>query len=110
MTIPLRQDPFPHEAARDLLGVLRAVQAATPARERVTHRHLRRLVYELDQAIWWGRESRTGTQMHAGAWAALEAVATTFLDHVDPFLKARELVKAAVERCAKNPGPGSAAG
>jgi phosphopantetheinyl transferase (holo-ACP synthase) len=97
--LPLRQDPFPHEAARDLLGVLRAVQAATPARERVTHKHLRRLVHELEQACWRGRESKTGTQMHAGAWAAAENVAKTFMDYVDPFLKARELVKAAVDRC-----------
>lgn len=96
--LPLRQDPFPHEPARDLLGILRAIQAATPARERVTHKHLARLVYELEQAIWRGRESKTGTQMHAGAWAAAENVCREFPDYVDPFLKARDLVAAAVER------------
>lgn len=99
MTEPaLRTDPFPHEAARDLLGILRAVQAATPARERLTHKHLRRILNELEQAIWRGRESKTGSQMHAGAWAAAEKVCREFPDHVDPFLTGRQLLKAAVER------------
>jgi hypothetical protein len=96
---PLRTDPFPHEAARDLLGTLRAVRSATPARERLTHKHLHRIIGELEQAIWRGRESKIGSQMHAGAWAAAEKVCREFGDHVDPFMTARTLVAAAVAAC-----------
>ncbi len=72
--ISVRHDPFPFEAVRDLLGILRAMYAASKA-EGASPRRLtaiRRVGRELRAAVDLALEHEPGTLGHAAAWQRAE--------------------------------------
>lgn len=63
-------DPFPFEAVRDLIGILRAMYWAAKAEGRGERRlaEIRRVGLELRRAMDLACEHQPGTMGHAAAW------------------------------------------
>src|SRR4026209_283006 len=73
--MPSRADPFPFEAARDLLGILRALHAATEqegGRQRALEA-IQRCGQELRMAIGLARRHEPNTLGYDAAWRRAEA-------------------------------------
>ncbi len=83
--ISLRRDPFPFEAVRDLLGILRAMYAATRARAGAERQlaSIRRIGDELRAAVDLALEHEPGTLGHARAWQRAEHATAELGDLVD---------------------------
>lgn len=75
--LSIRHDPFPLEAARDLLGLVRAVYAARVAEGAgaVTLAKVAAIGVDLAEAIELGERNRAGTLGHAAAWKRAERAA-----------------------------------
>jgi len=72
--IALRSDPFPFEAVRDLLGILRSMYAAARGRGAGERQlaAIRRVGDELRTAVDLALEHEPGTLGHAAAWQRAE--------------------------------------
>jgi hypothetical protein len=72
--LTLRREPFPFEAVRDLLGILRAMYAAARARDAGARElaSIRRVGNELRTAIDLALEHAPQTLGHAAAWDRAE--------------------------------------
>jgi hypothetical protein len=71
-----RDDPFPFEAVRDLLGIVRAMYVAARAR-RASRAELAKIAAigrELSEAIELAVSSREGTVGSRAAWALVDAL------------------------------------
>ncbi len=105
-----RQDPFPFEAVRDLLGILRAMYAA--AKEQGAGR--RRLLaiqsagQELRAAVDLALEHEPGTLGHAAAWQRAERATGRLADLVDSTTPLEPTLEAAAERVRGAPGTAAA--
>lgn len=92
--------PFPFDAVRDLLGVVRAIYAA--AKEGGAPRpQLTRIVRvgaELSRALDLAGASRQGDAGHAAAWRMTDAAMLQVGDLVDPLTAAAPIVLAARNR------------
>lgn len=107
--ISIRRDPFPFEAARDLLGVVRTLYADARARGADADR-LRAIAAagaELRQAMELAAAHPPGTLGFSSAWARAERAAAQVGDLVDALTPAAPLVRAAAAR-ARAHGRGAA--
>lgn len=93
--LPRRDEPFPLEATRDLLGIVRALYRATHPTEVIRRRHLARVGAELQEATALAAESALGTMGHRAAWARAEAATRALGELVDGLTMAAPLVRAA---------------
>lgn len=95
-----RDDPFPFEAVRDLLGVVRAMWAAAKASRagRVDLARITRVGTELSRALDLAADARPGTLAYGAAWKKAEDATMRVADLVDGLTPAEPLVIAARER------------
>jgi hypothetical protein len=98
--LSIRHDPFPLEAARDLLGLVRAVYAARAAEGAgaVTRARIAVIGVDLAEAVELGAAHRPGTLGHAAAWKRAERAAAAAADLVALTDGADAIVKAAMGR------------
>lgn len=94
-----RDNPFPFEAVRDLLGVVRAlwVWARSAGRQRDQDR-LSRVGNMLREASVLAVEHQPGTLGHAAAWEKAESAVEELGLVVDVLIPARPVVEAAGKR------------
>jgi hypothetical protein len=91
--------PFPFEAVRDLLGIVRAMYVAARRDGAVVRcRHLGQLGRELRLATDLAMEHASGTPGRAEAWRRAEAATLRLADLVDSTTPLESAVAAAVER------------
>jgi hypothetical protein len=93
-------EPFPFEAVRDLLGILRAMYAADKAKG-VGERRLAGIedvARELRRAVDLALDYEVGTLGHAAAWERAERATLALADLVDVTTPAEPLLRAAGER------------
>lgn len=93
-------EPFPFEAVRDLLGVVRAIYAAGKANGagRAELARIARVGAELALAIELAADARPGTVGHAAAWKRAEQATRRVGDLVNVLTPAEPLVAAAQAR------------
>ncbi|MCC6552239.1 MAG: hypothetical protein IT372_04355 [Polyangiaceae bacterium] len=98
--ISIRRDPFPFEAARDLLGVVRALYAAARARHADADklRAIEAVGAELSQAIALASAHPPGTLGFSSAWARAERASALAGELVDAMTPAEPMIRAAVGR------------
>jgi hypothetical protein len=98
--LSLRDDPFPFEAVRDLLGVVRAMYGAAKAAGagRVELARIARVGGDLGRAIDLAADARPGTLAFAAAWKRAEDATRRVGDLVDALTPAEPLVVAARKR------------
>ncbi|MEJ7727915.1 MAG: hypothetical protein WKG00_01740 [Polyangiaceae bacterium] len=95
-------DPFPFEAVRDLLGVVRSIYAAAKSAN-VAPLELSRIAAigaDLSEAMGLAAGTRPGTLGQAAAWRRAEEATRRVGDLVDSLTPADALVAAARERGA----------
>lgn len=96
------KDPFPFEAVRDLLGVVRAMYAAAK-NANASPRELARIAAigtDLGEATTLAAGTRPGTLGHAAAWRRAEEATRRVGDLVDSLTPAEPLIAAARDRVA----------
>jgi hypothetical protein len=94
------KDRFPFEAARDLLGILRAFYAADRARGPAERRlsRIRAVAVELTRAMELAQEHEAGTAGHRAAIRGAEAATRRLADLVDVTTPLEPTLLAAGER------------
>jgi hypothetical protein len=98
-----REDPFPFEAVRDLLGLMRAIYAARREAGAETEdlEPLARAGKDLQEALSLASTSRPGTVGYAAAWKRAED-ATAVAGHLTAAATPTEpLLRAAVGRVVR---------
>ena len=98
-----RDDPFPFEAVRDLLGLMRSLYAARKAGG-ATQRELEpiaRAGKDLQEALSLASSSRPGTVGYAAAWKRAEEATAKAGSFVGAAMPAEPVVRAAVGRIVK---------
>lgn len=93
--LPRRDQPFPIEAARDLLGVVRAFYRSTPRDEVVKRQRLQAAGEHLETAIELAASSRDGGVGHRAAWENAERADALLRNICELFDRARPVVEAA---------------
>ncbi len=95
-----RDDPFPFEAVRDLLGVVRAMYGAAKGGEvgRAQLARIAKIGTDLRAALALAAESSPGTVGHRAAWARAEDATPRVGDLVDALSSAEPIVQAARAR------------
>lgn len=95
-----RNEPFPLEAVRDLLGVVRAIYAAAQQRgaSRVELKRIARVGKQLSDAIDLAVSTRPDTVGHRAAWQHAEEATSHVMDLVDALTPAEPLLNAARSR------------
>lgn len=103
-----RDDPFPFEAVRDLLGLMRALYAAQKAAG-APEGELQLIAQtgkDLQVAISLAAESRPGTVGYAAAWKRAEDATRRAGSMAELAITAEPVLKAAVGRVVKRTGSG----
>jgi hypothetical protein len=99
--------PFPFDAVRDLLGVVRAIYAA--ARENGAARpelsRIAKVGHELSRALDLAGSPRQGAAGQSSAWRCLEDALAEACDLVDPLTPAAPILQAARGRVAPSRAP-----
>jgi hypothetical protein len=92
--------PFPFEAVRDLLGILRALYAADKARGGSERRlsEIRRVALELRRATDLAAEHEPGTVGYHAGWERAERATLKLADLVDVTTPLEPMLMAAGER------------
>jgi hypothetical protein len=95
-----RSSPFPFEAVRDLLGILRALYAADKALGASSRRlsAIQAVAMELRKAMDLASEHGPGTLGHSAAWSRAERATYRLADLVDVTTPVEPVLKAAGER------------
>lgn len=95
-----RNEPFPHQAVRDLIGILRAMYAAERAgRQDVLRlRRIRRVAERLSLARELAMEHDPATLGHAAAWRHAEQATTELGELVDLTTPLEPTLEAASKR------------
>jgi hypothetical protein len=97
--ITLRDNPFPFEAVRDLLGIVRATYAwARGARRTKDMQRLARAGRLLREALVLAVEHQPGTMGHGAAWQKADAAMEELGQVVDVLMPARPIIEAAGKR------------
>lgn len=100
--ITLRDNPFPFEAVRDLLGVVRAMYAWARGAGRV--RDAEKLVgigRMLREALALAVQHQPGTLGHGAAWQKADSAVERLGQLVDALIPARPIIQAAGNRVRK---------
>jgi hypothetical protein len=87
-------DPFPYEACRDLLGIIRSIYRATPRSEVVKRVKLESIGSDLAIACELGK-SRIGSLGHRAAWERAESACARLFDILDVGDTAKPIAAAA---------------
>lgn len=98
--LTLRNDAFPSEAVRDLIGILRALYAAEHV-ARADSRRVRevaRIGRELAAAVELATAHGPGTMGHAAAWSRAERATAALGDLVDATTPLAPTLAAAARR------------
>lgn len=100
MLPPSNHTPFPFEAARDLLGIVRSMYAAAKdtGASPAELRKIARIGHDLGRALALAAETRPGTVGHTAAWRRAESATARVGDLVDALTPAEPLVTAARTR------------
>jgi hypothetical protein len=103
------QDPFPFEAVRDLLGILRALYAAAKSdgAGRARLGAIRAIGRELRAAIDLALEHEPGTLGHAAAWQRAERATERLGELVDCTTPLEPTLAAAARRVVRRSGEAS---
>jgi hypothetical protein len=98
--MPGRRDPFPFEAARDLLGILRALYAATERSEGGKRRleAIQRCGRDLRAAIALAKRHRPDTLGYDAAWRRAEAATRQAMDLIESTTPIEPTMMAAISR------------
>jgi hypothetical protein len=98
--VPRRDDAFPIDAARDLLGVVRSLyaEAVTRGAGAVDLQRIARVGRALDDAIGLAASHPPGTVGHCAAWRKGEQAARDACGLVDCLMGAEAVVTAARAR------------
>lgn len=97
--LTVRDNAFPFEAVRDLLGVVRAMYAwARSSRRAADMARLVRIGRALRQALALAIEHQPGTLGHAAAWQKAETAVEQLGQLVDALTPARPIIEAAAKR------------
>lgn len=94
----MRSDPFPFEAIRDLVGILRAIYAATPADHRVRRKAITATARELNEAAELAGRCEPGTLGFSAAWKRAEQATVRLTDLVEPIASVHPVLEAAGAR------------
>ena len=96
----LRDEPFPFEAVRDLLGIVRALYASEKAQQAGDRRlaAIRRIGRELRAAVDLALEYEPLTLGHAAAWHRAEQATLAIADLVDVTTPLQPTLRAATQR------------
>ncbi|AUX35479.1 hypothetical protein SOCE836_076710 [Sorangium cellulosum] len=98
--IPVSTPPFPFDAVRDLLGVVRAIYAAAKdggaSREELAR--IARVGRELSRALDLAGSPQQGVSGHSAAWKVTDKAMLQVNDLVDPLTPAAPLLLAARSR------------
>ena len=107
IVLSIRRDPFPFEAARDLLGIVRSLYAS--ARERGADadrlRAIAEVGAEIRQAMELASAHPPGTLGFSSAWARAERAAGRVGELVDALTPAAPIMRAAVARARARAAP-----
>jgi hypothetical protein len=100
-----REDPFPAEAVRDLIGIVRSMYVAAKASGagRVELARIERVGRDLSASLELAQASKPGTLGYGAAWKRAEDAALRAGDLVDALTPAEPLLKAARGRIAGAP-------
>lgn len=90
-----RDEPFPIEAVRDLLGLVRAFYAATPRDGTVKRRRLAAIGRRLTTAIELSASTEHGSVGHRAAWLHAEEATRELAGLVELTTMARPVIDAA---------------
>lgn len=98
-----RDDPFPFEAVRDLLGLIRSLYAARRAdgAKSAELAPIAGVGKDLHEALSLAASSKPGTVGYAAAWKRAEEATARAGDLVGAAMAARPVVKAAVGRVVR---------
>jgi hypothetical protein len=98
-----RDDPFPFEAVRDLLGLMRSLYVAHKLAGAATHElaALAQAGKDLQEALSLAAASRPGTVGYAAAWKRAEDATAKAGGLAFAAMQAEPLVNAAVGRVAR---------
>lgn len=99
-----RDEPFPYETVRDLIGIARALFLAfrTMGPEYTTHMgKVASIGSQLQRAMEKARKGGPGTWNHTTAWIMAEQAATDLGTLVDKYLPASLLIRATGQRLAR---------
>jgi len=101
------RESFPFEAARDLLGILRALYAADKARGAGQRRlrRIREVALELRRAMDLAADHDAGTPAHRAAIRDAERATRRLADLVDVTTPLEPMLLAAGERVRAGPAP-----
>ncbi|MBK7581746.1 MAG: hypothetical protein IPI67_16245 [Myxococcales bacterium] len=103
--LTLRHDPFPFEAVRDLIGILRALYAAEQRGGRGSRRvrEITGIGIELRRAVDLALEHEPGTLGHAAAWDRAERATSALTALVDSTTPISPTLEAAARRVREEP-------
>jgi hypothetical protein len=93
-----RDQPFPLQAVRDLIGLVRAMAAACEPDERVRRQRLARVEHELEEAMGLAAETGPDTVGHRAAWTRAERAIAELGELDDVLLRLKPVLDAARER------------
>jgi hypothetical protein len=93
-----RADPFPFEAVRDLIGILRALYAATPAEHTRDRQAIEAVAREINRARAMALAHEPGTLGHAAAWNRAERATARLGELADLLTPLEPVLRAAGER------------
>ena len=97
--ITLRDNPFPFEAVRDLLGIVRATYAWARGAKRIADmQRLARVGNLLREALVLAVEHQPGTMGHGAAWQKADAAVEELGQVIDMLTPARPIIEAAGKR------------
>ena len=100
-----REDPFPFEAVRDLLGIVRAIYGAARARRagRLELQRIAAVGRDLSEALELAVSSRPDTVGYRAAWTRAEMGTRKAAELVDALTPAEPLLTAALGRVTGSP-------
>lgn len=96
---PRSNEPFPVEAARDLLGLVRSLYRATPKADAKRRDKLQAIGVELKLAIELGA-ARVGSLGHRAAWTRAETALAALADVVVTDERSEAVMRAAGDALA----------
>jgi len=101
--LSIRRDPFPFEAVRDLIGILRALYASTPPEQRERRQQIAATARELIEATELATKGGPGSMGESAAWKRAERATLRLTDLVAFMARTDELLLAAGERIRRAP-------
>jgi hypothetical protein len=103
--LTIRSDPFPFEAVRDLIGILRALYAATPPERVERRRQIAAVAGQLRIATEQARKYDPGTMGFSAAWKRAEEATIRLTELLDVLAPIAPVLEVAGKRVRRMPRP-----